>query len=138
MGRVRDWNFDAVIGVGGKRPWARDEEIAKKINWIGIGASKIKARKPNWNGPLVIFERFVLFDGKGPELKRLAPKLFKYMFEDQHVRAVLSQSLPKGLQNEITTVLELVKKQKKKRQFYSGTILTESKCCGRKTARPNC
>jgi hypothetical protein len=36
MKSVRDWNYDAVIGIGGVAPWHEDREIAKKVNWIGI------------------------------------------------------------------------------------------------------
>src|ERR1019366_6118854 len=40
MGRVRRWGFEAVIGVGGKSPDPGDEDIALKINWIGINPNK--------------------------------------------------------------------------------------------------
>ena len=132
MGRVRRWNFDAVIGVGGKSPWPRHEEIANRINWIGINPNKTKAANPTWKGPIVRFERFVLYDEKGPRLKRLAPKLFKYMFEDKHVRAVMSRSLAGEMQEEITRILRLAKKHKTTRPFVSDTVLTKDKCCGRK------
>jgi hypothetical protein len=132
MGRVREWNFDAVIGLGGKRPWPGHKDIAKRVNWIGINPSKTKAPNGNWKGPLVRFERFVLYDEKGPELKRLAPNLFKYMYEDRHVRAVLSQSLAVKIQAEVTRILELAKKHKRTRRLVSDTALTKSKCCGRK------
>ena len=39
MGQVRDWAFDAVIGIGGKKPWAGDEKIAEKslkLVWASI------------------------------------------------------------------------------------------------------
>ena len=74
--------FDAVIGVGGSRPWPGDEEIANRINWIDIKPDKSKARKPKWRGPFVRFERFVLYDEKKgrSETETLTPKLFKYMY----------------------------------------------------------
>lgn len=137
MGRVRRWNFDAVIGVGGRSPWPGHEEIANRINWIGINPDKTKAANSTWKGPLVRFERFVLYDEKGPKLKRLAPKLFKYMFEDKHVRAVMSRSLAGEMQEEITRILGLAKKHKKTRMFLSDTVLTKNKCCGRKADKSN-
>ena len=116
MGQARNWNFDAVIGVGGKSPWVGHENIALKINWIGIEANKTEAGK---RGPLVSFKHFCLYDEKGPALKTLAPKVFKYMFDEQNIRAVLSRSLPSDMQVEITRILELAKKCPKSKNFHS-------------------
>jgi len=117
MGRVRDWPFDAVIGVGGKSPLSGDEDIARKINWIGISPSKSEAsspvwfgaKRPDWNktfrGPLVTFDRFLFLGEKGPDFKKVAPNLFRHMFEDQHVRLVMSRSLPREMQQEVQEIL---------------------------------
>jgi hypothetical protein len=40
MGGMRKREYDAVIGIGGKRPWSRDKDIACRINWIGITPTK--------------------------------------------------------------------------------------------------
>ncbi len=89
MGQVRGWSFEAVIGIGGESPWANHKDIAHKINWIGIDPKKTKTGK---RGPHVTFKHFCLYDEKGQCLKRLAPKLFKYMFRDKNVRIVMSRS----------------------------------------------
>ena len=34
MGRVRAWDFEAVIGVGGVGPEPRSEGLDCKVNWI--------------------------------------------------------------------------------------------------------
>jgi len=128
MGQVRRRNFDAVIGVGGKRPWPDYKNIALRINWIGINPTKKEARKRRWRGPYVTFERFVLYDETGPELKKLAPKLFKYMFEDKHVRAVMSRALPGDMQEEITRILRRAKKHQGTRRLLSKIVLSEHKC----------
>lgn len=128
MGRVRHWNFDAVIGVGGKNPWRRHKDIAYRINWIGVNPTKTDARKRRWKGPLVTFERFVLYDEIGPKLKKLAPKVFKYLFEDRHVRVVMSRSLPDGMQKEITRILKHAKKYRRTRRSLSKTVLSKHKC----------
>jgi hypothetical protein len=139
MGPVRRWNFDAVIGVGGSRPWTGHEEIANRINWIGVNADKTKPRNPRWRGPLVTFERFLLYKGdQGPKLKTLAPKLFKYMFEEKHVRAVMSQSLNSQMQKEITRILGLAKRHKRLRPFLSDTVLIKNRCCGRRADKSKC
>jgi hypothetical protein len=121
MGRVRQWPFDAVIGVGGKSPWSGDEGLARKINWIGIKPSKSDAssavwsgaKRPDWSktyrGPLVTFDCFVFLGEKGPALKTFAPNLFRYMFEDQHVRLVMSRSLPREMQDEVQDILSWAK-----------------------------
>ena len=107
MGPVRGRRFDAVIGLGGKRPDRGHEGIAFKVTWVGINPSKIEAPNPRFRGPLVEFERFVLWDETGPDVRTVAPNLFRYMFEDQHVRHVMSRSLPREMQEEVLTILRL-------------------------------
>jgi len=104
MGRVRRWAFEAAVGVGGKKPDRGHEDIANKINWIGIRPFKKEA---GGKGPRVEFEHFLLLEEDGPHIRDLAPKLYRHMFEDQHVRAVLSRSLPREMQDEIRGILRL-------------------------------
>jgi len=108
MGTMRGYDYDSVIGVGGKNPWKRDEDIALKINWIGLGPTKKK--ETGKKGLQVTFKHFGLYEEKGPSLKVVAPKLFRYMFQAKHVRSVKSQSLPDNIQKEITKVLRLAEK----------------------------
>jgi hypothetical protein len=105
MGRVRAWDFDAVIGVGGKRPDSGHEDLARRITWVGINARKTKAR--GLRGPLVGFARFCLWEEQGPHIRHIAPNLFRYMFVQRHVCAVLSNSLPARMQEEIQDILAL-------------------------------
>lgn len=70
MGSVRGLNFDAVIGIGGIRSEAHRAGIAGRITWIGIGAHRAIT---HGRGPLITFDQFVLFDGKGKELRDIAP-----------------------------------------------------------------
>jgi hypothetical protein len=130
MGRVRSWDFDAVVGIGGKRPWPKHAEIANKINWIGLNARTEKSHKRNWGGPLVRFDKFILYDGKGPMLREVAPRLYAYMFDKKHVRAVLSQSLAVDIQREVAKILRLA--QDHKRTVLSETVSLGKKCCGKK------
>lgn len=106
MGQVRGWSFDAVIGVGAKGPRRGHEDIAYRITWIGINPRRTDA--PDLKGPLVEFERFVLWDETGQDLRTLAPNLFRYMFEERNVRHVMSRSLPTEMQKEVTDILRLV------------------------------
>ncbi|OPY86689.1 MAG: hypothetical protein A4E71_01382 [Smithella sp. PtaU1.Bin162] len=76
MGTVRGWNYDAVIGVGGTRPWPQYQGIAEKLNWIGIGPR----RSGGVRRPKVAFDHF-LYDGqKGPMLLDIAPTLAQRMY----------------------------------------------------------
>jgi hypothetical protein len=117
MGKIRHWNFDAVIGIGGKCPDKEHENIALKINWIGINSKKMEAGK---RGPLVAFKHFCLYEEEGPYLKTLAPKIFKYMFEDKNIRAVTSYSLPADMQEEISRILKLAERCHKSDGFHVG------------------
>ena len=128
MGQVRHWDFDAVIGVGGKCPWHNHKDIAYRINWVGVNASKTDAPKRRWKGPLVTFERFVLYDETGPNFKKLAPKVFKYMFEDRHVRVVMSRSLSGAMQKEISKILRRAKKHRGKSQLVLKGLLSKYRC----------
>jgi len=100
MKSVRDWPYDAVIGIGGVSPDKGDEDIAKKINWIGITPKKdepsvygipererrdaISMEDRNTHR-CVTFEKFKLFEETGHLVKDYAPKLFKYMFEQGRI-----------------------------------------------------
>jgi hypothetical protein len=85
MGRVRSWDFEAVIGVGGLGPEPRSHGLDGKINWIGIGPHKQSVGR---RGPLVTFDHFVLFGAEGPDFERLAPSLAERVYS-RNVRAVM-------------------------------------------------
>jgi hypothetical protein len=129
MGRVRCLPFDAVIGIGGKHPDRGHEDLAFKINWIGTNPRKIKVRSLKLRGPLLKFERFVLWDETGPDLKKQAPYLFTFMFEEQESpfrRHFMSQLLPIGMQEEVATILKLADNQKSTQSRITGkTPLTK-------------
>lgn len=62
MGRIRNWNYDAVIGIGGIAPWKKDVDIKCKINWIGLGPKKIASTE---RGNMIAFAHFELYEGQG-------------------------------------------------------------------------
>lgn len=101
MKRVRDWQFDSVIGIGGKYPWKEDIEIAKRINWIGINATK---RKSIYEHSVVTFEKFCLFEEKGEFVEEIAPKFAEYIYNSR-CRFVKSTSL----NDEILRILDIAK-----------------------------
>jgi hypothetical protein len=86
MGRVRSWDFDAVIGVGGLGAESSSHDLDYKINWMGIGPRK--RPRPRGRGPVVAFDHFILFEEEGPDFATLAPRLARRLFED-NVRVLL-------------------------------------------------
>lgn len=85
MGAVRDWNYDAVIGIGGIGREAQTSGIAGQVNWIGVGPQK--AYK-GLRGPVVTFDHFVHFGTAGPDFRSLAPALAERVYAS-NIRAVL-------------------------------------------------
>lgn len=79
MGRVRNYAFDAVIGVGGIGREPKGFNIDRKINWVGINPKR--ARSLSGKGAVVTFGTFLLLDDQGPLLETLAPNLAKRMYE---------------------------------------------------------
>jgi hypothetical protein len=78
MGKVRSYEFKAVIGVGGISRMPRSQGISGKVNWIGIGARKVPAE--GHRGPLVSFDHFVLYEEKGADFWAVAPTLARRMY----------------------------------------------------------
>ena len=130
MGGVRRWRFDAVIGVGGKSPDPGSEDIARKINWIGIGPTRKAGAPRDFRGPFVTFEHFVFLEETGPDLEKRAPNLFRHMFEDQHMRRfVMSRSLPSEMQEEVRNILRWAEAYRSRKPRASEKrILTKHKC----------
>ena len=106
MRSVRCRSFDAVIGVGGKSQWPREQGIARKLNWIGRNARKSGLAEDGF--PTIVFDWFVLWNEEGPDFKGLAPRLYEYMFKKGHdVRHVMSSSncLSRKMRKEIEDIL---------------------------------
>ena len=104
MGSFRDWDFDAVLGIGGNRPWPSSHGIAGRLNWVGIGPSKHQS-PPKHRGLHVAFKHFCLMNKNGPMLSDCAPLLAEHM--KMHMRRwVLSDSLPPKIQREVETLVK--------------------------------
>ena len=102
MGRIRNWNYDAVIGIGGNAPWKEDANIKHKINWIGLEPKKINSSKKR--GDKVVFSHFELYEEKGLNIKVHYPNLFKYMYGSRK-RFDMSSDLPKDVFEEVIQIL---------------------------------
>lgn len=91
MGSVRELTFDAVIGIGGIGGEAHANGIAGKLNWIGIGPSKLD--NPSKRGPEVTFDHFLYYGGSGPDFRSVAPTLAKRIY-GRNVRVMLHGFTP--------------------------------------------
>jgi hypothetical protein len=105
MGRVRAWDFDSVIGVGGIGAEAESHGLSGKINWIGIGARK--SQGADIRAPLVTFDHFRHYGSGGPALMELAPRLACRIYS-RNVR-VLLKSFTDGELEEVRRVLRLAR-----------------------------
>ena len=104
MGRVRAYDFDSVIGVGGKSTQPRSQGIAEKLNWIGLGARKKTAN--NRKAPVVIFKHFILYEDKGEPIEDIAPALAKRLLS-RNARVLMN--FTQAEQKEINKILDMAK-----------------------------
>jgi hypothetical protein len=100
MGRVRGWSFDAVIGIGGIGPDV-EQDIAGRINWIGVGANELPAPH-DYSGPLVVFDHFLNCNSWEEMVRDVAPNLAARMY-DVNVRA--TTKFDRQTQREIVKLL---------------------------------
>jgi hypothetical protein len=115
MGRVRGWQYDAVIGIGGIGPEARREGIAGKLTWVGIGPHKVFDNLWHPHNPRVTFDRFWYTGDRGPLLEMTYPGLAYRMYQTNVRVLMYSQSEASGRQSrldldrDINEILELAK-----------------------------
>ncbi len=126
MGRIRDYEYDAVIGVGGIGAEPKSYGIDGKITWVGIHPTKSKGI--NKNGVEVKFKHFILLEEYGPLLIKHAPLLAKRLYGGG-ARVLVSGYSPE----EYSEAIEILEWSKK--QIQPKSILTnwEGKSKGCKT-----
>ena len=107
MGRVRARKYEAVIGVGGSSAEPQACGIAGRVTWVGVGPHRSNSIPVGYRGPIVEFDRFVLFDETGPMLDSIAPTLAHHLF-GIHRRVVMSDGLNDTIQREVAKILALV------------------------------
>jgi hypothetical protein len=105
MGWVRSWDFGAVIGVGGQGKEARDEGIAQKVNWIGVGPRVVGYAADGY--PILRFNHFRDFVAEGRELPDVPRCLARRMYGGK-VRATMR--FGSGATTEINRLLRRAKK----------------------------
>lgn len=108
MGRVRNWNYDAVIGIGAKSVWKNHTSIKYRINWVGLEPKRISAAKKR--GDVVVFAHFALYEEEGKNIKKHYPNLFDYMYVDgNRKRFDMSSNLPESVLEEVKEILDSIK-----------------------------
>jgi hypothetical protein len=80
MGQIRDFDFQAVIGVGGIGEEPESYGIDRKINWVGIGPKINTGVRGLRRAEIIEFEHFVLLDAAGPLLSDMAPNLARRIY----------------------------------------------------------
>lgn len=123
MGRIRGWDYNAVIGIGA----LANPIITGKLTWIGINPKNGEIFK---RAPLVTFKHFCRMDERGPMLGDCAPLLNRYVNEN-FFRFVISDSLGLGIQEEIDNLVNQYRRcppSRKKCQCEANEMCSVS-CC---------
>ena len=135
MGAVRDWEYDAVVGVGGIGPEAVSNGIDGEINWIGIGPHKRYVEDKR--GPEVMFDHFLDFGTVGKDFRTHAPQLAARMYKD-NVRSVLN-GMRDAEQAEAEAIVQLAKRKPPSPGLQTGSGETgQSGGCGVERRPRNC
>ena len=126
MGQIREFNFDAVIGVGGKGVEPQQYGISLKINWVGIGKVPNKNRLNHNRAKSFTFTYFLLLENQGPDLREFAPKLAKRLFS-KNARFVL-QDYTIEEKKEAENILEWSKNKNSISNSEYKSIFTDAQC----------
>jgi hypothetical protein len=82
MGRVRDYRYDFVIGVGGTSSEPRSHCLDRKINWVGRWPKRRDHPMPGARADLIEFAPgdYVVMEERGPLLQSLSQMLATRVF----------------------------------------------------------
>ena len=103
MGKVRGYDFDAVIGIGGRSWWTNQTSRVGELIWIGLDPQQIPGGK---RGPKLAFAHFRPFQEGEQMLKKIAPKLDRAMRN----RRIMLYGFDQVQKREIEKILKLAMK----------------------------
>ena len=86
MGRVRSWDFEAVIGVGGIGRDAIEGGVAGMVNWIGITPHK---RPVKGKHPIVTFDHSLDLHNEKVDFRQVTPLLAERIYS-KNIRATMT------------------------------------------------
>ena len=104
MGKVRDFKYNAVIGVGGIGLEPSHHGIDGKVTWVGV--ERLANDVPKVQGSrasIVTFKKYVVLDHTGPNLAEKAPALAKRLY-NQGARFVLTSLSTTEYQEALTLI----------------------------------
>jgi len=140
MGKIRGYQYDAVIGIGVSQPWPGFEGIADRITWVGVGPRRVGTHKAR-GAPLIRFETWRVFDSSGKDFKRFAPQLAAYFYK-KHRRYFFSDGLSDDIQQDIARILGLAAERKAfpGRPDPSNTVACSPRCppLSQRKRKPEC
>ncbi len=128
MGRVREWHFEAVIGIGGIGQEPASRGIDRKIMWIGIGPVEVDV--DDNDNRILAFEHFYLRDEKGRLLRDIAPRLAKRLFKQFGPRTLLVDA-----NDEVESILKLARNAPASPALVKYAVQSTRYKCSPKTKR---
>jgi len=108
MGRVRGFDYEAVIGIGGIGWKAKSAGISGKLNWIGIGPHKCPPTG-DMRGPLVTFSHFLYFEPTDAPEVTIVMNLLANRLYARHAPRYLLNDFSNEEQAEIERLLKMAK-----------------------------
>ncbi len=134
MGQVRNWGFDAVIGIGGYGTEPQKYGIEGRVNWVGLNPTW--RPHPKGYGQIVNFEFFTLLEGEGPPLIDVAPNLAKRMYEKK--ARVLFKSYSKKEKSEAMALIFSLFDEQLEQGSTIATKAVRNRCRKNVNARKRC
>jgi len=125
MKSFRARRFDAVIGIGGIGAEARDNGIAGKLNWIGIGPHKRNVKGKI--GPVVTFDHLLSYGTAGPDFGLVAPQLAKRIYQ-KNIRCLVHGYSAQEL-TEVNNVLRRASRAPASRPLSSSRVIHSRPTC---------
>lgn len=107
MGQVRDWDFNAVIGIGGRSWYPRVTSRAGEIVWIGIGPHPTAVEGNR--GAELRFDHFRYFWEGELMLRAIAPNLAQTMYHTNRYAHFILHGFSRIEELEIEQILELAR-----------------------------
>jgi hypothetical protein len=143
MGQVRNFQFDAVIGIGGVGWEPQSHGIDRRLNWVGFGLIRQSGGELS-RGDVVHFEHFKLMESNGPLLTDLAPSLARRFYKKEKPPRFLLDGYTEDEHAEALTIIEwassngrkLVNGQRMRIPTFVPNILPSEARCAPTNCRP--
>jgi hypothetical protein len=105
MRGVRNYEYGAVVGIGGVGSEAKSYNIDERINWIGIGPHRKAVT--GYKGEWITFDQFLYLEGQDKFLTNVAPVLAERMYTYPAPRFLFDDNFNAKEQAEVSKILRL-------------------------------